>query len=260
MAIELLLDQHVAHIHLNDSSRPIYAFWRAILNHTDEFCRLVASASLDIPEWKKRREVVRHSNDYDELELGFSTFYLNRCNRSGVLSGGVIGGLNQTGKWKMNARFSRNDLIGRIEAIAMRAGAITLRNWDAERFIVEHIPTLPEKTLVYCDPPYFEKASGLYLNHYKPDDHARIAKTIQEKLHKKWVVSYDSAPEILVHYKERESFLYDLQYNAATVYKGKEVFFFSDDLELPSKSSLTFIDSVLNKSSDTPQQLELSGL
>lgn len=245
VALELLLSDSVSQVHLNDSSFPIYAFWNSILSRTEDFCRRISSASLTIEEWKKRREIVRHPADYGEFEVGYSTFYLNRCNRSGVLSGGVIGGLAQNGKWKMDARFSRNELIRRIEAIALRKDSITLRNWDAEKFILEYIPDLPANTFVYCDPPYFEKSSRLYLNRYEKNDHKRISEVIQQRLVKKWVVSYDSAAEILRYYSDRKSFLYDLQYNASRAYKGKEVFIFSDDVSVPKASLLPYIDEAL---------------
>jgi DNA adenine methylase len=247
VAIDLLLNQLVSHIHLNDSSLPVYAFWHTVITQPEELCRRILSASLTIEEWKKQREILRHPDQHDELNLGYSTLYLNRCNRSGVLAGGVIGGLEQTGKWKIDARFSRNELIRRIENIAARRHAITVHNWDAERFILEYIPTLPAKTLVYCDPPYFAQASRLYLNRYKADDHARVAKVIQEQLSRKWVVSYDSVPEILEYYGARRSFLYDLQYNASRVYKGREVFIFSDELKIPEKSSLPYINNAINR-------------
>ena len=145
----------------------------------------------------------------------------------------------------MDARFPRNELIRRIEAIASRRNRIKLRNWDAERFILKYIPTLPAETLVYCDPPYFEKSSRLYLNRYKKDDHSRVAKVIQAQLPRKWVVSYDGATEILSYYSQRRSFLYGLQYNASRVYEGTEVFIFSDDLEVPISSSLPFINRTI---------------
>ena len=245
VAIELLNKKIVSHIHLNDSSYPIYALWNSILKCPEELCRLISSATLTIEEWKKRKKIVNNPTDYDELEVGYSTLYLNRCNRSGVLTGGVIGGLSQSGKWKMDARFSRNELIRRIEIIASMKHSITLRNWDAEKFILEYIPELPQNTFVYCDPPYFAKSNRLYLNYYKQDDHQRISEVIQNRLNRKWVVSYDNAVEILTYYSKRRKFIYDLQYNASRVYKGKEVFIFSDNLIIPSRSSLPFIDKVL---------------
>mgnify|MGYP000854491362 CR=1 FL=1 len=245
VAFDLLIDDFVSHIYLNDSSMPIYAFWKSVISNPDELCRRILNASLNVEEWKKQRDILRNPNEHDEIDLGFSTLYLNRCNRSGVLTGGVIGGLSQTGEWKMDARFPRNELIRRIEVIASKRDAITLRNWDAEKFILEYVPDLPSNTLVYCDPPYFLQSRGLYLNHYKEQDHARVAKVIQEQLSKKWVVSYDNAEEILSYYRERRKFVYYLQYNASRAYKGQEVFIFSDDLAIPSHSSLSYIDQAI---------------
>lgn len=126
VAVELLIAGKVSHIHLNDSSRAIYAFWHSVLNHTQEFSRRIASASLTVAEWRRQKEILSRPSEFDDLDLGFSLFFLNRCNRSGIPSG-VIGGLNQTGKWKMDARFPRNELITRIEAIAAKKKAITLK-------------------------------------------------------------------------------------------------------------------------------------
>ena len=247
VALELLLGNQVSRIHLNDSSTPIYAFWSLVISQPEELCRRISRASLTVDEWKKRRKIVHSPSDYDDLEIGFSAFYLNRCNHSGILSGGLIGGLGQVGKWKMDARFPRNDLIRRIEAIAQKRELISLSNWDAEKFILEYIPKLPAKTFVYCDPPYFEKSNRLYLNRYEKKDHARIANVIQKQLRRKWVVSYDDAAEILKYYGRRMAFQYKLQYNASRVYKGKEVFIFSDDLKVPTSSSLPYIDEAISQ-------------
>jgi DNA adenine methylase len=247
VAIELLLSGKVKRIHLNDSSRAVHFFWFSILNQTEAFCRRIASASLTVSEWRRQKEILSRPGEFTSLDLGFSLFFLNRCNRSGIPSGGLIGGLDQTGKWKMDARFPRNELITRIEAIAAKKSSIALKNWDAEKFILEYIPMLPEKSLVYCDPPYFHKASRLYLNYYQPGDHARIAKTIQGKIKRPWLVSYDGVPEILDCYRDRRSFLYDLQYNAGKAYKGKEVFVFSDELTLPSQSVIPAVHEALKQ-------------
>jgi DNA adenine methylase len=245
VAIELLLNGKVGHVHLNDTSRAVHFFWYAILNSTDDFCRLISDSALTVEEWRRQKEILSRPSEFNSLELGFSLFYLNRCNRSGIPNGGVIGGLDQKGNYKMDARFPRKKLVARVEAIAAKKALITLKNWDAEKFILEHVPKLPEKSLVYCDPPYFHQGRRLYLSHYKPADHERIAKVIETKLNRPWVVSYDGVPEILRFYSERRSFLYDLQYNAQRVHKGKEVFVFSDDLKLPPCSSIVSVNDGL---------------
>lgn len=247
VAIELLLSGKVSKIHLNDSSRAVHYFWYAILNHTDEFCRRIEDAKMTIDEWRLQREILSQPDRFSSMALGYSLFFLNRCNRSGIPSptAGVIGGLKQEGIWKMDARFPRKELVKRIRAIADKKDSIVLKNWDAEEFIKEYIPKLPEKTLVYCDPPYYHKAKRLYLNHYKHDDHERIADVIQKKITHPWLVSYDGVPEIIALYEKRKHFIYDLQYNAGRAYKGKEVFVFSDNLNVPEKSVLPSVDKAL---------------
>jgi DNA adenine methylase len=245
VAIELLLDRKVGHIYLNDSSRHIYAFWKSILTDADAFCRRISRASLTLDAWRAHREVVRHPDQHDVHDLGFSTFFLNRCNRSGVLTAGVIGGVNQRGKWRIDARFTRNELIKRIETIAARRKQITVSNLDAEDFMTERVNTLPRTTLVYCDPPYFARAERLYLNVYEPADHARLARFIQGRLRRPWVVSYDNHPTIAALYGKRRQFRYSIQYSAMKSYESSESFIFSDLLKIPQASALSCIDRAL---------------
>ena len=203
VAMELLVDGVVGHVHLNDSSLPIYAFWTAVLTDSESFCRKIERTPLTVVEWRKQREILRNANSESLEDLGFATFYLNRTNRSGVLSAGVIGGLEQTGQWKIDARFPRRELIQRVELIASLSDSITITGMDAEQYFAECVNGLPEDTLIYCDPPYFEKANRLYLNHYAPGDHQRIATMIRNQVNRKWVVSYDGVPEILKYYRGR---------------------------------------------------------
>ena len=247
VALELLLSKNVNYIHLNDSDLRIYAFWHSILNQNERFCEKTLSASLTIEEWKFRREILKNPQKHDLFELGYSTFYLNRCNRSGILKAGVIGGMDQKGNYKMDARFSRNNLISRIELIGIHKDNIFVSNLDAEDYINNYIPNIEDNSLTYFDPPYFNKAKDLYLNSYSPEDHKQISRCIQENVEKPWILSYDGVPEIIELYRERRNFTYSLQYSAAKNYKGKEIFIFGDDIVLPESSRLPYIDLVLQK-------------
>lgn len=247
VALELLLSKNVSYIHLNDSDLRIYAFWHSILNHNEKFCEKIRAASLTIEEWKFRREILKNPGKHDLFELGYSTFFLNRCNRSGILKAGVIGGMDQTGNYKIDARFSRNNLISRIELIGIFKDRIFISNLDAEEYILNYIPNIENNSLTYFDPPYFNKAKDLYLNSYSPDDHKKLSKCIQENVEKPWILSYDGVPEIIELYTERRNFTYNLQYSASKNYKGKEIFIFGDDIILPNSSKLPYIDSVLQQ-------------
>lgn len=167
------------------------------------------------------------------LELGFSTFFLNRTNRSGIINAGIIGGKDQTGEWKIDARYNKKDLISRIERIAAYGDRIALYNLDAGKLIKELQGKIPKKTLFYFDPPYYVKGKELYVNYYKHDDHADIAKKITSLNNYKWIVSYDNALPIKRLYKSYKQKTYSLNYSAAEASVGSEVMIFSKDLRVP---------------------------
>jgi DNA adenine methylase len=131
IALELLLHEYVTRIHINDVSRPIHAFWSSVLNHTDDLARLIVDTRLTVEQWDRQKKVLANPGHHDVLALGFATFFLNRTNRSGILNGGIIGGRDQTGPWKIDARFNPSELVTRITAIARMRSRIHLTRKDA---------------------------------------------------------------------------------------------------------------------------------
>ncbi|MBA7560759.1 hypothetical protein ES708_02390 [subsurface metagenome] len=232
IALHLLFSGYASHVHINDLNNSIHAFWQVVLEDTDNMCRLINDTLVDIDTWLRQKEVQVHPERYSTLELGFSTFFLNRTNRSGIISGGVIGGKNQDGPWKLDARYNKTNLISRIEKISRFSDHITIYNQDAAEFIAEVIPTLPLQSVVYLDPPYYSKGRGLYEDHYGFDDHLTVSSLVGD-IHQKWIISYDDAPEIRGMYQQYRNLPYQLSYSAADRYKGAEIMFFSDDLLIP---------------------------
>jgi DNA adenine methylase len=232
IAFALLYLEYAAHIHLNDLNKSVYAFWRSVCDEPEALCKLVRDKPLTVAQWKKQRAVQTDKNA-SMLELGFSTLYMNRTNRSGIIKGGIIGGLEQTGEWKLDARFIREDLIQRIQKIASYAPRISLYNLDAKQFLTKTAPTLPKKSLIYLDPPYYMKGSELYENHYKPDDHTEIAGLVA-KIKQRWIVSYDNVPAIRKLYSGYERETFGLRYSALERYAGQEIMIFCPGLETPA--------------------------
>ena len=155
VAWELLITGVVRRVSINDISLPVYAFWHSVLNSTDELCRLIQDCPLTVEEWDKQKDIFRRPDHVDYLSLGFSFFFLNRTNRSGILNGGVIGGRDQTGRWNIDARFNRSELIYRVQKIASLRLRIDLAKLDAVEFIKIYAARLRKKTLLYIDPPIF---------------------------------------------------------------------------------------------------------
>lgn len=231
VALSLLFSNYAQTIRINDIDRSIYAFWHSVLNETDTLCQLIKDTEVNMDEWYKQHDIQNHKNDADDLTLGFSTFFLNRTNRSGILSAGVIGGKDQTGTYKLDARYNKDNLIERINSIASFADRIVLTNMDAVA-LLQTIETPSEKTLCYLDPPYYVKGPDLYLNYYGDEDHRQIAQAVKD-FEGLWLISYDAVPFIKDLYQGYRQTEYYLSYSAGNPAKGKEIMVYSDNLVLP---------------------------
>jgi DNA adenine methylase len=230
--LALLFTGEVQHLVINDLDPCVYAFWRAAVDHPDEFAARTAKASLTVAQWKKQKRIYTDADRDDHLNLGFAFFYLNRTNRSGVLNGGPIGGHDQTGPYKIDARFNRDALLERLRLIALYREHITVLNEDGVDVIRRY--TRRKTTFVYADPPYFNKAGSLYMNAFYDRDHARLAKLLNAAAGGRWVLTYDEVPEVAELYADRRRQPITLSYSARHVTKGREVVVYSDGLVLPA--------------------------
>lgn len=233
VALTLLYDEYVRKIYINDIDSAVYSFWYSALNSTDELCRLVNDTEVTIDEWQRQKRVQADSCS-SPLQLGFSTFFLNRTNRSGIIRGGAIGGLGQSGTWLLDARYNKDSLIKRIQRVARYRDRIRLSNLDAMDFITTIADQLSARSIIYLDPPYYVKGqSELYRNSYDPDDHKVVSTTVAT-LAQNWIVSYDDVEEIRCLYSEFRHTSYGLSYSAQERYRGAEIMFFSPDLLIPA--------------------------
>ena len=237
LGLKLLFKNTVNRIIINDINRSIYSFWYSVLNSTDDLCRLIQDTPVTIDEWLQQKRI-QEVAEIDLLSLGFSTFFLNRTNRSGIILGGVIGGTAQEGDLRLDARFPKHKLIEKIQRVASYRNHIEIRNQDAVEFIHSIAPDLNENSLFYLDPPYFKKGAGLYENHYELVDHTAVGTAIQNMPHK-WLVSYDNVPEIRNIYDGYRNIQYELSYSIGRKYQGEEIIFFSPDLVFPNIHPVT---------------------
>ncbi len=234
VALFLLLNDYVSEITINDIDRSIYAFWYSILNNTEKFCKHIQKTKVDVENWKKQREVQDDKRKASLFNLGFSTLFLNRTNMSGIINGGVIGGLKQRGNYKMNCRFNKNELISRIKRIAKHKKKIHLYNIDAMELVRKlQKESNNSQTIFYFDPPYYLKGESLYTNYYKPNDHREISEAIKKIKNSRWIISYDDVPEIKNLYKGFKKIEYSFFHTAHRPKRGKEVLFFDRNLIIP---------------------------
>lgn len=237
LALILLLDGDVEQIHINDVDPAVAVFWRSATRNTRGLIKMVADEPVTMEAWHHWRSVMFGETAATDLERGFATLFLNRTNRSGILKAGVIGGKAQAGAYKLSARFMRDKLCSRLERIGDRASAIHVYEEDAHSLLLRCHQFLPARSLVYLDPPYYVKGSGLYRNFYAHEDHLRIAKLLaSQRFRRPWIVSYDNAEEIRIMYSYARALSYNLNYTAQQRYVGSEVMFFSDRLAAPERA------------------------
>ena len=234
LAINLLLKGIARYIYLNDLDRSIYAFWHSILFECENFCSLIEGTPVTIDEWIKQKKIQEDKENIDLLALGFSTFFLNRTNRSGILTAGVIGGKSQSGNYTINARFNKLDLLRKIRLINLYRSRIKISNLDAFKFLSTNSEFFPKNTFINLDPPYYIKGQKLYQNFYSHSDHAVIANFLPF-LEPYWMVTYDNVKPIQTLYSRYPQLEYTLSYTAQKRYEGNELLITDPRLKIPAQ-------------------------
>ncbi|NML24309.1 DNA adenine methylase [Zoogloea dura] len=232
VAWRLLLNGDMSEVWLNDVDPAIYTFWYAVVHEPDPLCEKILKTKVTIEEWFRQREIIQ-DRAADLQARAFSTLFLNRTNRSGILKGGVIGGKNQNGSYKLDCRFNREDLINKIQRIHSYREVIQLSQLDAEQCLIRWNKLLPKRALINIDPPYYAQGRDLYLSFYEAADHARLAKLVRG-LDSPWMLTYDDTPEIENLYMGLPLYRKGLTYYAQVKRKASELLVLSPRLVAPS--------------------------
>lgn len=231
-ALRLLANEEVRVAHINDLDPGIAAFWRAIFHSTEDFAQLVLDAAVNVDEWHRMRDIYANADQYGDLELGYATFFLNRTNRSGILKARPIGGLEQTGNWKIDARFNRHDLADKIRYVGEYRNRVSVTELDARSFL-DSIQPQGKDVLLYVDPPYLVQGERLYLDGLSYADHRELATQLRQTA-VPWFMTYDADERIPDElYPGLRCASFDIAHTAATQHIGSEYAVYSDGLIVP---------------------------
>lgn len=233
LALELLHAKVVDNIILNDIDKSIYSFWKGVLDYKEELVERINAIDITVDEWHVQKEIQENKVQADVFDLAFSTLFLNRTNRSGILNAGPIGGYNQSGNYKIDCRFNKSNIIYKLNLINSYREKMQFFNLDAIDFLTELKMINPNDVFIFFDPPYYVKGSGLYTNFYKKEDHQILANKIKE-LNYNWIVTYDNVEEIKEIYQDFAQQEYSIDYSANKSYKGSEIMVYSNDIEYVS--------------------------
>jgi len=237
-ALFLLTQGYVDHIVINDADPIVHAFWKAATERNAELLAMIEKTPATMDTWHRQREVVAAPGKHNVVEVAFATFFLNRTNRSGILTAGVIGGKAQTGNYKLDARYNVADLMNRIKTIGAYRRRMTVLGIDALDLLTDVAPGFPRECLVYLDPPYYVKGSLLYRNHYGHEDHAAIAERVADATYP-LIVTYDDCPEVRRLYRSFDATNFELHYSTHSARPLTSEVLFYKNLQLPSAPAMT---------------------
>ncbi|MBY5610899.1 DNA adenine methylase [Rhizobium leguminosarum] len=225
-ALVLLKADRVQHLHLNDADTRIYSAWRAMLTETDRFVDRILSTPVTVDSWHWAADLIKDAakGNYD-FDLGFATFFLNRASRSGIIIGaGPIGGYNQNGRWKIDARFNAAGLADRVRWLGSVREQISITNEDGLTFLHNSLSRTPlDRTLFFVDPPYVHAGGRLYLNAMNEGKHIALSDILQDSALKHWILTYDDHPLIRTLYGGQDIASLDVTYSLQNKRKEKEV-------------------------------------
>lgn len=179
--LSLNLARSVKCIVINDIDPSIYSFWLAVRDNSKQLSGMVLSCEISINEWIRQREI--YNSKEISLESGFAFLYLNRTNFSGMAIASPIGGMEQDGKYKINARFHRSSISKWIlKANGLLAKADIL-NQDA-------LSLCHEDGFLYLDPPYLGIDGRIYRYNYTITDMQKILDELKKR-RQPWLLSHN---------------------------------------------------------------------
>ncbi|WP_205952174.1 DNA adenine methylase [Pantoea stewartii] len=217
--LPLLVSGLINKLVLNDLNPGVYGFWHSIKENPDELIKLVNNEPVNIESWNHWRKIYFSKDEHSELEKGFSAFFLNRTNRSGILHAGPIGGRSQVGDYLIDCRFTRATLVKRIAKIADIADKLIVTRSDACEVVTNATP----ECFIYADPPYVKEGRNIYNDFcFNDQNHLEFSCSLKRS-NSHWLLSYDDHPLIHDLYSNAGINIIELSYAINKARLGKEL-------------------------------------
>ena len=231
-AIYLLTNDYVSRIELNDLDPAIAAFWRSAVRRSRDFIERIGTVDVTLDERERQLEILARPDRFSDFDLGFAAWFLNRVNRSGIIRGGPIGGTSGSSRYDVGVRFTRSELIRRIDRLGELSDRIGLHERDALDFVENVVPGIDRQHLVFLDPPYFHKSAQLYRNLYDLADHEALSSTARN-ISVPWFMTYDNCPEIAGLYRGMNQHVFSAITSAGSTRESRPELLIYDNLMLP---------------------------
>lgn len=184
-------------LRVNDFDPLVSSFWALVASGTErddeEFIRLLHT-EVTVEKFFALRD---GEPAVGLVDRAYRAVYINRTAFSGIYSANPIGGLKQESEWSVDCRYNAERLTeGYKEIVKLLRGRLEVSSLDFVAFLAQDFGEAP---VFYLDPPYFVVGPRLYAASMEPRDHVILALILRGM--RRWLLSYDNAPEIQELYK-----------------------------------------------------------
>lgn len=170
---------------LNDIDKELMITYKIMSNQNlrKKFIKLVSKEIASKERWK---EIVQLSS-FNELEIAFRYYYLNRTSFSGKMISPAWG-------YRPKRSLPPHRWYERIIPCGKKLEGVKLTSQDFDS-VIKASPQ-GKQTLIYIDPPYFcPPKKKHYRNGFDINDHMRLNNVLKNVKHK-FFLTYDDVPEI----------------------------------------------------------------
>jgi DNA adenine methylase len=188
---------------LNDKDPGISSLWTAVMWYPADLKERIQAFQPTTEAFfeirKRLRSAGAMSTRRDEIvAVGFDKLAIHRISYSGLgtMAGGPLGGRNPTSMTAIGSRWNPERLCSTVDALHKRLSVCDVRHaactcLDFDQVIEDD--SCP--SVIYLDPPYYEKGNELYQCSFTHADHERLAGLLRASKHP-WILSYDDCPAI----------------------------------------------------------------
>jgi len=193
---------------INDKDIGISCIWTSVIRYPEDLKRRIVDFIPTVENFNKiRNELIDidspPNNPSSIVDIGAKKIQVHQTSYSGLgtKSGGPLGGVEQKSKYKIDCRWSPDYICRKIDTLHKQFEEIDIHNNGCTYLdFGQLIEDDSCKSLLYLDPPYYEKGNDLYQNGFTESDHQRLADLLKRTDHQ-WILSYDYCPEIMKLYE-----------------------------------------------------------
>lgn len=215
LSLFLLQSNIVNNIGLIEKDPLVASFWKTVFFDSDWLIKKIKKIDVTIEKWNYFKKYKPRTTRTKALKC----LYLNRTNFSGILKAGPMGGQQQKSEYKIDCRFNKKKLAYQIELLSTYKERVSfIEEGDYLDVLRKELANFDKKTFIYFDPPYVNKAKGLYNFYFNDKNHIELRNFIKSLKHN-WLLSYDYTPSIEDLYSDTSLFnkgLFDITYTTTS--------------------------------------------